>query len=173
MRNPSRSVVLRPLWTWIPKAVLQELVEFPSIHLPSHLREALIVAAPNQASLPESTPNPSLTYFSDDYLTPNVPPLGSTSNGNGDVSGRNCERMGNICTANSDGILKWLGHDEAGVCLFSEPPVLPGLYIAWTCTDTHFIAQGHPSRQVEVHALCRSCAACTSGDECKRCVSRS
>jgi pyruvate dehydrogenase kinase 2/3/4 len=69
------------------KAMSQELVDFPSISLPPHLREALIVAAPNQASLPESTPNPSLTYFSDDYLTPNVPPLSYASNGNGSSQG--------------------------------------------------------------------------------------
>ncbi|KAI0761094.1 mitochondrial branched-chain alpha-ketoacid dehydrogenase kinase-domain-containing protein [Irpex lacteus] len=60
----------------------EELVHFPPIHLPPHLREALFVSAPNQASLPESTPNPSLTYFSEDYTTPSVAST-SFSNGNG------------------------------------------------------------------------------------------
>lgn len=60
----------------------EELVNFPPICLPAHLREALTVASPHQ--LPESTPNPSLTYFSDDYLTPDAPlPYSANGNGNG------------------------------------------------------------------------------------------
>lgn len=55
-------------------------MNFSPICLPAHLREALTAAAPNQ--LPESTPNPSLTFFSDDYLTPDAP-LPYSINGNG------------------------------------------------------------------------------------------
>ncbi|EKM57937.1 uncharacterized protein PHACADRAFT_116406 [Phanerochaete carnosa HHB-10118-sp] len=62
----------------------EELVKFPPICLSLHLREALTAASPNQ--LPESTPNPSLTYFSDDYLTPDAP-LPYSVNGNGNSHG--------------------------------------------------------------------------------------
>ncbi|EMD35244.1 mitochondrial pyruvate dehydrogenase [Gelatoporia subvermispora B] len=69
----------------------EELISFPSIKLPKHIRETLIAAPAESPSLPESTLNPSLPYFSDDY-----PAIGGASglgivatpkNGNGNGNG--------------------------------------------------------------------------------------
>lgn len=45
----------------------QELISFPTVKLPRHIREALLVPPPDYHQLPESTPNPSLAYMSEDY----------------------------------------------------------------------------------------------------------
>ena len=67
---------------------LQELINFPPIRLPQDIREALLVPPANQPPLPESTPNPSLAYFSDDYSTPNmIAGFGANGNGNGNGNG--------------------------------------------------------------------------------------
>ncbi|KAI0915871.1 hypothetical protein AcV5_003357 [Taiwanofungus camphoratus] len=47
----------------------EELISFPPPKLPAHTREALM-APSDPVSLPESTTNPSLPYFSDDYGSP-------------------------------------------------------------------------------------------------------
>ncbi|KZT00747.1 alpha-ketoacid dehydrogenase kinase [Laetiporus sulphureus 93-53] len=44
----------------------EELISFPSPKLPKHIREALMVNN-SEMSLPESTTNPSLPFFIDDY----------------------------------------------------------------------------------------------------------
>ena len=74
------------LLPFLTESFSKELINFPPIHLPPSLRQALFVSAPNQASLPESTPNPSLTYFSEDYTTPSVASSYS-SNGAGNGNG--------------------------------------------------------------------------------------
>lgn len=67
---------------------IQELISFPTIKLPRHIREALLVPPPDYHQLPESTPNPSLAYMSEDYAVMSnsfmyTPQKNSNSNGNG------------------------------------------------------------------------------------------
>ncbi|KAI0697005.1 alpha-ketoacid dehydrogenase kinase [Cytidiella melzeri] len=82
--NLSHMPSIKKVKDWYAQS-FEELISFPPIALPVHLRESLVMSAPNQTSLPESTPNPSLTYFSDDYAAPSVAPTVS-SNGNGNGS---------------------------------------------------------------------------------------
>ncbi|PSR70764.1 hypothetical protein PHLCEN_2v13384 [Hermanssonia centrifuga] len=74
----------------------EELVNFPAISLPPHIREALLAPPPNQPLLPESTPNPSLTYFSEDYSTPSAVSAyngNGKGNGNGNGKGTHHQKM--------------------------------------------------------------------------------
>ncbi|KAI0324934.1 alpha-ketoacid dehydrogenase kinase N-terminal domain-containing protein [Cubamyces sp. BRFM 1775] len=73
----------------------EELISFPPIRLPADIRAALLNPPTDPVSLPESFPNPSLSYqyYSDDYGTPPQSPLGIVStpkngkNGNGNGNG--------------------------------------------------------------------------------------
>lgn len=82
--NLSHMPSIKKVKDWYAQS-FEELVHFSPIHLPPHIKEALI--APSSIVLPESTPNPSLTYFTNDYSTPGVAPIqshnGHHSNGNG------------------------------------------------------------------------------------------
>lgn len=70
----------------------EELISFPPIRLPPHIRAALMTQATESLSLPESHPNPSLQYqyYSDDYTgAPHPTGLGIVStpkNGNSRTS---------------------------------------------------------------------------------------
>lgn len=66
----------------------QELISFPTISLPRHIRQALLVPPPDYHQLPESTPNPSLEYMSEDYAVMSnsfmyTPQKNSNGNSNG------------------------------------------------------------------------------------------
>ncbi|GBE83736.1 alpha-ketoacid dehydrogenase kinase [Sparassis latifolia] len=77
----------------------EELISFPSISLPGHVREALTAPATDHFALPESTPNPSLPFFTEDYAgMPSGMGLGlgisstSRADGNGNGNG-NSQKM--------------------------------------------------------------------------------
>ena len=98
MPSPSRCASslppLAPRTLLIP---LQELISFPPIRLPSHIRAALMAPPTDPVSLPESHPNPSLQYqyYSDDYAGGANSGLGIVStpkngkNSNGRSNGNN------------------------------------------------------------------------------------
>lgn len=48
-------------------AFSQELITFQPISLPKDVRKALAAARPEEHSLPESIPNPSLNHMVDDF----------------------------------------------------------------------------------------------------------
>ncbi|TFY51296.1 hypothetical protein EVJ58_g10645 [Rhodofomes roseus] len=56
----------------------EELISFPTPKLPRHIRDALS-ASNSETVLPESTPNPSLPFFVDDYGGPTGTGLGLAS----------------------------------------------------------------------------------------------
>ena len=71
-------------------SLFQELISFPPIvSLPQHIREALMVQAPDHHQLPESTPNPSLTFMADDFASMAYmpPPPKSSQNGSSNLNG--------------------------------------------------------------------------------------
>ncbi|TCD60773.1 hypothetical protein EIP91_009530 [Steccherinum ochraceum] len=69
----------------------EELVSFPAIgSLPQHIKDALSVQPPEHLQLPESTPNPSLTFMAEDFASmSNMPPPPKTSsNGTFNANGQ-------------------------------------------------------------------------------------
>ncbi|KAI0792589.1 mitochondrial pyruvate dehydrogenase [Abortiporus biennis] len=65
----------------------EELITFPGITLPRHIRQALLVPPPDHHQLPESIPNPSLAYMNDDYTSPPFTTSSHLRNNNGNGNG--------------------------------------------------------------------------------------
>lgn len=65
----------------------QELISFPTPKLPRHIRDAL-AAQSSDIVLPESTPNPSLPFFVDDYGVPTSTGLGFAASKTGSPNGQ-------------------------------------------------------------------------------------
>lgn len=78
MRSRSRCVARFPPFVHPLTAHPQELISFPTPKLPRHIRDAL-AAQSSDIVLPESTPNPSLPFFADDYGGPTGAGLGLAS----------------------------------------------------------------------------------------------
>ncbi|CAL1699837.1 unnamed protein product [Somion occarium] len=77
----------------------EELIAFPPIRLPPHIRQALMTPPPDYHQLPESIPNPSLVYTGDDY--PALDLTGSLSkytNGFNNNNNSNSNNNGNANT---------------------------------------------------------------------------
>ncbi|KAI1785239.1 alpha-ketoacid dehydrogenase kinase [Ganoderma leucocontextum] len=74
----------------------EELISFPPIRLPPHIRAALMTPSNDSLSLPESRPNPSLQYqyYSDDYTgsTTGLGIVSTPKNGNARSNG-NAQKM--------------------------------------------------------------------------------
>jgi len=90
--NLSEMPSINKVKNWYAQS-FEELVTFPGITLPAQLRESLLVPPPDQTQLPESTPNPSLSYMADDYSVPVMTPTSfsfnkNASNGNGNGGGQ-------------------------------------------------------------------------------------
>lgn len=78
MRSRSRCLARFPPSVHPLTAHTQELISFPTPKLPRHIRDAL-AAQSSDIVLPESTPNPSLPFFADDYGGPTGAGLGLAS----------------------------------------------------------------------------------------------
>ncbi|KAJ8507851.1 hypothetical protein ONZ45_g9828 [Pleurotus djamor] len=80
--NLSAMPSIKKVKNWYAES-FQELISFPSINLPPHIRRALMDSR-SEEHLPESLPNPSLLNYVEDYAnTSSHPPNMMGVNGNG------------------------------------------------------------------------------------------
>ncbi|KAF8628080.1 hypothetical protein AX15_004100 [Amanita polypyramis BW_CC] len=106
--NLSEMPSIKKVKNWYAQS-FEELINFPPVVLPDHVRQALLAQRPDDYNLPESTPN----HFSDDYGNPSPYPYPhhfqqqlrsvTNENGNGNENGNSKSNLGHAPSNGSSG----------------------------------------------------------------------